>query len=373
MHVEEPMNCSPSLNNHHQSSMKREADPFQKIRTPIIIKRRRINFDRRNNIDRKNHFHGSKHYLSSNSPISSRQQNIQYRHNDRRHLPPQLNPRSENVRSQSSNKIRNESNAAPTSSSTCRHPWLQYRSQNDATSNGKIEDDDSHLPSFSTERPTSNKLMDLPRLDLENPDHVHKIIKRRKMISYGKNTVGYDEYVKKVPKHKRIPRRSDHPCTPDSTIDIPWKRFHGLVKAWRKALHMYDPPDLLPENETVQLQQSNKNTKTDSLHTANHNYNQSFQAVQESEIQRATQLGLQVKFSNRTSNFPPSSPSSTMVGELNRLEINIKGENDQKKQMHKEEKQTPGKAYTWYQSSDDECDMAIDNAGIMEDSDDDIL
>jgi len=64
------------------------------------------------------------------------------------------------------------------------------------------------------------------------------------MIMFGKNTVGYDEYIKQVPKHKRKVRSMDHPSTPDYKADIPTKRWQGLVKAWRKALHTFDPPDL---------------------------------------------------------------------------------------------------------------------------------
>lgn len=30
--------------------------------------------------------------------------------------------------------------------------------------------------------------------------------------------------------------------TPDPTVDIPTRRFQGMVRAWRKALHFYDPP-----------------------------------------------------------------------------------------------------------------------------------
>mmetsp|Transcript_13248 Transcript_13248/g.15943 ORF Transcript_13248/g.15943 Transcript_13248/m.15943 type:complete len:220 (+) Transcript_13248:2-661(+) len=64
------------------------------------------------------------------------------------------------------------------------------------------------------------------------------------MIAFGKNTVGYDEYTQQVPKHKRRPRCMKHPMTPDHTLDIPTKRWQGLVRAWRRALHQYDPEDL---------------------------------------------------------------------------------------------------------------------------------
>ena len=118
--------------------------------------------------------------------------------------------------------------------STPRHPWLHYR-ENEGDGNASYDNNgckDSYLPSFRSENPNCKNINSLPLLDPKNSDHAHKIVKRRKMISYGKNTIGYDEYLKKIPKHRRIPRCPDHPTTPDSTVDIPWKRFHGLVKAW---------------------------------------------------------------------------------------------------------------------------------------------
>lgn len=64
-----------------------------------------------------------------------------------------------------------------------------------------------------------------------------RIAQRRRMILKGKNTVGYEEYRKQVPKHKRRPRTLQHPTTPDHTqTDIPNKRWLGLVKAWYVVL-----------------------------------------------------------------------------------------------------------------------------------------
>ena len=112
-----------------------------------------------------------------------------------------------------------------------------------------------------------------------------RIEQRRRAIQHGKNTAGYDEYIKEVPKNQRRPRSMKHPSTPDHTLEIPTKRWQGLIKAWyvvnwkvpldlsllsyfllvsnlssdpdsqntqnnlpffsrRKALHQYDPPDL---------------------------------------------------------------------------------------------------------------------------------
>ncbi len=73
---------------------------------------------------------------------------------------------------------------------------------------------------------------DFPKLDQSNPEHARRIQQRRRMVAFGKNTVGYDEYLKKVPKTDRRLRCMTHPSTPDHTLDIPTKRWQGLVKAW---------------------------------------------------------------------------------------------------------------------------------------------
>ena len=59
-----------------------------------------------------------------------------------------------------------------------------------------------------------------------------RIEQRRRAIQHGKNTAGYYEYVKQVPKDQRRPRSMKHPSTPDYTLEIPTKRWQGLVKAW---------------------------------------------------------------------------------------------------------------------------------------------
>ena len=69
-----------------------------------------------------------------------------------------------------------------------------------------------------------------------------RLSQRRKEIAYGKNTLGYERYLAQVPKHKRGARYSEHPRTPDSTKKVSKRAFDGTVKAWRRALHEWDPP-----------------------------------------------------------------------------------------------------------------------------------
>jgi hypothetical protein len=70
------------------------------------------------------------------------------------------------------------------------------------------------------------------RLDPTVPHQAHKIQQRRKAIAKGKNTVGYDEYCRRVPRDQRQERSMETPSTPDPSLDIPNKKWNGMVKAW---------------------------------------------------------------------------------------------------------------------------------------------
>uniref|UniRef100_A0A7S4EFM2 Histone RNA hairpin-binding protein RNA-binding domain-containing protein n=1 Tax=Pseudo-nitzschia australis TaxID=44445 RepID=A0A7S4EFM2_9STRA len=82
------------------------------------------------------------------------------------------------------------------------------------------------------------------KLDPKNPREAHKVNQRQKAITKGKNTIGYDIYCRTIPKDKRQKRSMITPSTPDHTLDIPNKKWNGLMRSWRVALHRYDPVDL---------------------------------------------------------------------------------------------------------------------------------
>jgi len=82
------------------------------------------------------------------------------------------------------------------------------------------------------------------KLDPKNPQHARKIQQRRKAIGNGKNTVGYDIYCRSISKEKRQKRSMITPSTPDHTLDIPNKKWNGMIRSWRISLHRYDPVDL---------------------------------------------------------------------------------------------------------------------------------
>ena len=70
------------------------------------------------------------------------------------------------------------------------------------------------------------------------------IAKRTQQVDFGKNTVGYANYVRLVPKHARQKGIEDiYPTTPDPTRPLSKRRFDGVVRAWRRRLHKWDTSD----------------------------------------------------------------------------------------------------------------------------------
>jgi hypothetical protein len=96
--------------------------------------------------------------------------------------------------------------------------------------------------SFGSASSTSNSIMPqkkkanvlelFSKLNPNDAVHARRIQQRRKDVSKGKNTVGYTEYLKNVPKEKRRPRNLDTPASPDPTNDMSNKRWQGQIKAW---------------------------------------------------------------------------------------------------------------------------------------------
>lgn len=81
---------------------------------------------------------------------------------------------------------------------------------------------------------------DVKRRRVTTETDPRRLSQRRKEISYGKNTLGYDRYTRLVPKARRKP---GHPRTPDPTLKVSKRQFDGLVRAWRRKLHDWDPPE----------------------------------------------------------------------------------------------------------------------------------
>lgn len=62
--------------------------------------------------------------------------------------------------------------------------------------------------------------------------------RRQKQIDYGKNTLGYENYMKSVSRDQRT---NDHPKTPPKHFKYSRRAWDGVVKVWRKKLHCFDP------------------------------------------------------------------------------------------------------------------------------------
>jgi hypothetical protein len=88
-----------------------------------------------------------------------------------------------------------------------------------------------------TSKQTADSLV-YGKLDPTDPLQAHKIQQRHRTISKGKNTLGYDIYRQQIPKHKRLRRSMETPSTPDHTLNIPNKKWNGLVKAWYVLLDL---------------------------------------------------------------------------------------------------------------------------------------
>lgn len=68
----------------------------------------------------------------------------------------------------------------------------------------------------------------------------HRLAQRQKQVDYGKNTIGYERYVKAVPRDRR--KRTD-PQTPDIGQRMSKRAFDAVVKRWRRQLHEWDVKD----------------------------------------------------------------------------------------------------------------------------------
>ena len=64
--------------------------------------------------------------------------------------------------------------------------------------------------------------------------------RRSKQIDFGKNTLGYQNYLKVIPKEKRM---ANDPRTPNKFIKFSRRSWDAQIKLWRKKLHVYDPPE----------------------------------------------------------------------------------------------------------------------------------
>lgn len=79
--------------------------------------------------------------------------------------------------------------------------------------------------------------------------------RRQKQIDYGKNTLGYQNYISICPKSAR---EKDQPRTPRKGVKYSRRSWDQQIKLWRIKLHNYDPQD-------ADSNISNLQTKIDSI------------------------------------------------------------------------------------------------------------
>ncbi|XP_026761793.1 histone RNA hairpin-binding protein isoform X1 [Galleria mellonella] len=106
---------------------------------------------------------------------------------------------------------------------------------------GKMKIDRENYNSRKRARPNNNSESSDTRkpqkklLELETDTTV--LQRRQKQIDYGKNTVGYYNYIQQVPIDQRT---KDHPKTPDKFTKYSRRSWDTLIKMWRIKLHEYD-------------------------------------------------------------------------------------------------------------------------------------
>lgn len=80
------------------------------------------------------------------------------------------------------------------------------------------------------------------------------LTRRQKQIDYGKNTIGYKNYLALCPKKTRS---RDHPKTPKKGIQYSRRSWDQQIKLWRIGLHKYDPVEAniqRVEGETIDIE-----------------------------------------------------------------------------------------------------------------------
>lgn len=110
----------------------------------------------------------------------------------------------------------------------------------------KKDENDHGLQRLRRESSSSGASSQNSRKQVEYETDEAVLVRRQKQIDYGKNTLGYENYIKSVPRNER---KLDQPRTPQKHLKYSRRAWDGLIKIWRKQLHCYDPNSKMEDDQ----------------------------------------------------------------------------------------------------------------------------
>ncbi|GAB0095085.1 Histone RNA hairpin-binding protein [Sergentomyia squamirostris] len=108
-----------------------------------------------------------------------------------------------------------------------------HEEEKNGTESKRMKDSERTRTASSSSGSTNNSSK--PKKEYEKDPEI--LNRRQKQIDFGKNTIGYDNYINQVPKEER---KTTDPRTPQKNIKYSRRAWDGLIKQWRKQLHAFD-------------------------------------------------------------------------------------------------------------------------------------